>query len=82
MARARLQSAAALLAASLLFVLTAATGVHSACNAICERDLARCMATQCAGIGQEACRRRCKPMAIRTLAYVVSGPFACSGARP
>jgi len=31
------------------------------------------MATQCgAGVGREACRRRCKPAAIRTLAYVVS----------
>jgi len=27
------------------------------------------MATQCAGVGREACRRRCKPAAIRTLAY-------------
>jgi cysteine-rich repeat protein len=38
----------------------------------CRRDIARCMATQCAGVGPEACRRRCKPAAIRTLAYVLS----------
>jgi cysteine-rich repeat protein len=36
------------------------------------RDLARCMATQCAGISPGACRRRCKPARIRTLAYVLS----------
>jgi len=31
---------------SLLLVLTAATGLHSACHATCERDITRCMATQ------------------------------------
>src|SRR5262249_1723109 len=72
MGLARLHQAGALLVASLLLVLTAATGVHSGCNATCERDLARCMATQCAGVGRAACRRSCKPGAIRTLAYVVS----------
>jgi hypothetical protein len=30
------------------------------------------MSTQCDGIGRETCRRRCKPAAIRTLAYVVT----------
>src|SRR5262249_23370600 len=72
MARAQLDKAGALLVASLLLVGTAATEVHSACNATCQRDLARCMATQCAGIGQGACRRRCKPARIRTLAYAES----------
>jgi hypothetical protein len=72
MGLARLHKARALLVASLLLVLTAATDVHSACNATCKRDVARCMATQCAGVGQGACRRRCKPAEIRTLAYVVS----------
>src|SRR5215471_5287220 len=72
MSLARLHQAGAVLVASLLLVLTAATDVHSACNATCERDVARCMATQCEGVGQGACRRRCKPAAIRTLAYVVS----------
>jgi hypothetical protein len=43
-----------------------------ACNATCRRDLARCIATQCASLGGEACRRRCRPVAIRTLAYVMS----------
>src|SRR5262249_48769887 len=41
-------------------------------QAVARRDVARCMATQCDGIGQEACRRRCKPAAIRTLAYAQS----------
>jgi hypothetical protein len=58
--------------ASLLLFLTGAAGVHSACNATCERDITRCMATQCDGMGRETCRRRCEPAAIRTLAYVVS----------
>jgi hypothetical protein len=30
------------------------------------------MATQCAGVGPEACRQRCKPAAIRTLAYALT----------
>jgi hypothetical protein len=30
------------------------------------------MATQCEGVGRAACRRRCKPAAIRTLAYAES----------
>jgi hypothetical protein len=30
------------------------------------------MATQCAGVGSQACHRRCKPAAIRTLAYVMN----------
>jgi hypothetical protein len=56
--------------ASLLLVLTAATGAHSACNATCKQDVARCIATQCgARIDGATCRRRCKPAAIRTLAY-------------
>src|SRR5262245_63612979 len=38
MSLARLHKAGALLVASLLLVLTAATGVHSACNATCKRD--------------------------------------------
>jgi cysteine-rich repeat protein len=41
-------------------------------RALVSRDVARCMATQCDGIGRETCRRRCKPAAIRTLAYAVS----------
>jgi len=72
MSLARPHQAGALLVASLLLVLTAATGVHGACNATCKRDVARCVATQCAGVGRETCRRRCKPAAIRTLAYVVT----------
>src|SRR5262249_41983530 len=72
MGLARLHQAGALLVASLLLVLTAATGVHSACNATCERDVSRCIATQCDGIGRAACRRRCKPARIRTLAYAQS----------
>jgi hypothetical protein len=51
---------------------TGAPGADGACNATCRRDIARCSATQCAGIGRKACRRRCKPAAIRTLAYVLS----------
>src|SRR5262249_31400589 len=57
----------------------AGTGTHVAVpqcrrpsTATRRRDIARCMATQCAGMGHEACRRRCKPAAIRTLAYVQS----------
>src|SRR5262249_60511513 len=38
----------------------------------CKRDVARCMATQCEGVGQGACRRRCKPAAIRTIAYYLN----------
>jgi cysteine-rich repeat protein len=41
-------------------------------RAVASRDVARCMATQCDGIGREACRRHCKPAAIRTLAYAQS----------
>jgi cysteine-rich repeat protein len=41
-------------------------------RAVASRDVARCMATQCGGIGRETCRRRCKPAAIRTLAYAQS----------
>ena len=69
MSLARPHDAALLLASSLLVVLTAAPRADGACNATCQRDLTRCMATQCAGVGREACRRRCKPAAIRTLAY-------------
>src|SRR5215472_8287492 len=72
MAGARLGKAGGLLVASLALVLVAATGGQSACNTTCERDIARCMATQCAGVPRAACRRSCKPAAIRTLAYVVS----------
>jgi hypothetical protein len=72
MARAPLHQARSLLVVSLLPVLMAATGVHGACNATCERDVARCMVTQCDGIGRETCQRRCKPAAIRTLAYAQS----------
>jgi hypothetical protein len=71
-ARARLDKAGALLVASLLLALTAATDVHSSCNDTCKRDVSRCVATQCEGIGRGACRRRCKPAAIRTLAYVLN----------
>src|SRR5262249_52007671 len=42
------------------------------CNGTCRRDIARCMATECEGVGPEACRRRCKPAPIRTLAYALS----------
>jgi hypothetical protein len=72
MAGARLGKAGGLLVASLTLVLVAATGGQSACNTTCERDIARCMATQCAGVVQGACRRRCKPAVIRTLAYAVT----------
>jgi hypothetical protein len=51
---------------------TGAPGGDGACNATCRRDIARCIATQCAGVGRNTCRRRCKPAAIRTLAYVLS----------
>ena len=72
MSPARYHEPAALVPSSLLVVLMTAPGAE-ACNATCKRDFARCMATQCgAGVGREACRRRCKPAAIRTLAYVVS----------
>jgi len=72
MSPARCHEPAALVPSSLLVVLMTAPGAE-ACNATCKRDFARCMATQCgAGVGREACRRRCKPAAIRTLAYVVS----------
>src|SRR5262249_49740614 len=69
MSLARLHQAGAVLVASLLLVLTAATDVHSACNATCKQDVARCIATQCEGVDRKACWRRCKPAAIRTLAY-------------
>jgi hypothetical protein len=72
MASWRSTGAAALFALSLLMVLMAARGSEAACNETCRRDLARCMATQCDGIGRETCRRRCKPAAIRTLAYAQS----------
>jgi hypothetical protein len=61
-----------LVASSLLLVLMAAARANGACNATCKRDIARCMATQCEGMSGVACRRRCKPAAIRTLAYVQS----------
>jgi len=72
MSLARLHQAGALLVASLLLVLTTAPGADAACNATCKRDVARCMATQCEGIPRAACRRHCKPAAIRTLAYALS----------
>jgi hypothetical protein len=72
MASARLRGAAALFASCLLVVLTTVRTAEGASKATCRRDLARCMATQCDGIGREACRRRCKPAAIRTLAYALS----------
>jgi hypothetical protein len=72
MASGRSNGAAALCALSLLIVLVAARGSEAACNETCRRDLARCMATQCEGVGRAACRRRCKPARIRTLAYVLS----------
>src|SRR5262245_54304601 len=55
-----------------LVVLTSAPGAHAACNATCRRDVERCVATQCAGVRPQACRQRCKPAAIRTLAYVLT----------
>src|SRR5262245_18325009 len=72
MSRVCLRRAALPLASSALLLLTAAPGTYGACNETCQRDIARCVATQCEGIGWTACRRRCKPAAIRTLAYVVS----------
>src|SRR5262245_5395962 len=57
---------------ALLLVLAAAPRVDGACNETCRRDIDRCLATQCAGVGRAACRRRCKPAAIQTLAYVLS----------
>src|SRR5262249_29072182 len=57
---------------ALLLVLAAAPRADGACNETCRRDIDRCLATQCAGVGREACRRRCKTAAIRTLAYVLS----------
>jgi hypothetical protein len=42
-------------------------------RAVALRDVARCMATQCdTRTDAAACRRRCKPAAIRTLAYAQS----------
>ena len=79
MARARLLRAAALLAASLLFVLTAATGVHSVCNATCEQDLARCMATQCDGMLTDAAGVTTNPDG--SFRVELPGPFAYSGGR-
>src|SRR5215831_5349022 len=70
MSHARLHGAA-ILASSLLLVLTGRSRADGACNATCKRDVERCMATQCAGVPRAACRRRCKPAAIRTLAYAV-----------
>src|SRR5262249_31673168 len=67
-----LRGAVVALASSALIVLTAVPGAYGACNDTCRRDVARCMATQCAGVGRAACRRRCKPAAIQTLAYVLS----------
>jgi hypothetical protein len=72
MASWRLNDAAALFALSLLIVLMAARGSEAACNETCRRDMARCMATQCEGVGRARCRRRCKPAPIRTLAYLLS----------
>ncbi|HKB40206.1 MAG TPA: hypothetical protein VKD72_27495, partial [Gemmataceae bacterium] len=72
MSHARLHGATMLLAACLLAALAAAPSADAACNATCQRDVARCMATQCEGVARAACRRRCKPPAIRTLAYVLS----------
>jgi hypothetical protein len=65
---------AALVAASLVLLLAAAAGAHAACNPTCRRDIERCMATQCEreGLSPKACRRYCKPAAIRTLAYAQS----------
>ena len=57
--------------ALLLLVFAAASREGGACNETCRRDIARCMATQCAGVPGATCRRSCKPAAIRTLAYVV-----------
>src|SRR5262245_58768654 len=65
-----LRRAAVALASSALIVLTAAPRTYGACNATCQRDIARCMATQCAQVSRAACRRRCKPVPIRTLAYL------------
>jgi hypothetical protein len=50
---------------------TATPGCNDSCA--CRHDFARCVETQCKGLGREACRRRCRPAEIRTLAYVVSG---------
>jgi WD40-like Beta Propeller Repeat len=72
MAFPRLPGAFALFASSLLVVLAAARSAEGACNATCHRDIDRCMATQCQGVPHAACRRRCKPAAIRTLAYALS----------
>src|SRR5262245_44585971 len=60
------------LLSALVLILAAPPRAEGACNATCKRDLERCMATQCEGVSRAACRRRCKPVAIRTLAYVVS----------
>ena len=59
-------------ASSLLLVLMTAPRADGACNATCERDRARCMAAQCEGVPRAACRRHCKPAAIRTLAYALT----------
>src|SRR5262245_4859415 len=57
---------------AVLFVFVAAPRADGACNETCRQDIARCRATECAGAGRATCRRRCKPAAIRTLAYVLN----------
>ena len=57
---------------ALLFAFAAVPRAAGACDATCKRDMERCMATQCDGVARSACRRRCKPAAIRTLAYVLT----------
>jgi len=80
MVRARLQRAAALPVASLLLVLSAATGVHSACNATCELELARRMAKQCDGtLTDDAAGVATNPDG--SFRVELPGPFAYSGGR-
>jgi hypothetical protein len=57
---------------ALFVVMAGARDAEAACNPTCRRDVARCMATQCQGIGPGACRKHCKPAATRMLAYGVS----------
>src|SRR5262245_23500188 len=56
---------------ALLLVFAAASRADGACNETCRSDIARCMATHCAGVPGATCRRSCRPAAIRTLAYGV-----------
>jgi hypothetical protein len=64
-----------------LLLFSGARVTEGACNATCKTDVVRCMATQCDGVPHAACRRRRKPVAIRTLAYAQSECQVDAGGR-